>query len=70
MAKNYGINAYPVSAEQKLRERDRRFDKVIERVYTSDEMKGFKRKETLEVVALLVDPKGLVPMHLAWLGQK
>ncbi|MDP3726879.1 MAG: YdcF family protein [bacterium] len=64
LARNFGIDAVPIFAEDLLLKRDRRFAKVIKKCEESDEMKNKKMREMLRSLVLLFDPKARILRRL------
>lgn len=65
LARSFGVNPQVVSVERVLIKRDPRFARVIEEIYSSDEMARIRLKEFLEVLEFVWDPRAVVPTWLA-----
>lgn len=64
LARNYGIEAVPIFAEDLLLERNRRFARVIKNCEESDEMENKKRREGLRSLFLIFDPQARILRRL------
>lgn len=61
LAKNLGISAAPISAEEEIIKWDPRFREMANRYYTSEDMKRITASEQKLAWLLKVDPKGKIP---------
>lgn len=64
LARNFGVNAVPIFAEDLLIKRDRRFARVIKNCEESDEMKNKKRRERFRSLILIFDPQARILRRL------
>lgn len=62
---NFSLEAEDISAEEKLKERDPRFIKIIHNFYSSSGMKSAQRTEKILMLMLKVDPKANIPRFIA-----
>lgn len=70
LAKNLGLVAKTISAENKLKERDRRFEAAINSYYNSNEIATFRIREKLLGFLLLFDPKARIPRTIALITRR
>lgn len=65
LAHNFGMEVEPISAEEKLIERDEKYRRVVERYSQRPDAAETKERERKLRLLLLIDRKGRVPRFLA-----